>query len=69
MTGTIKIYVFYQSIHSGETSIQGTLALLPRVSPERMFHCSRIYHNTVSIRSNFINLRGNIEERKWETHK
>lgn len=51
------------NLYSGDT------CLAPKGSPERRLHCSRIYHNTVSIRSNFINLRGNIEERKWETGK
>ena len=64
-----NIYIFSKASSQGKTSIQGTLALLPRVSPEYRFHCGRIYYNTVSIRSNFINLRGNIEERKRETHK
>ena len=28
------------NLHSGDTSIQGTLALVPRVAPEERFHCT-----------------------------
>ena len=30
---------FQFNLHSGDTSFQGTLALVPRVSPEYKFHC------------------------------
>ena len=29
-------------LYSGDISIQGTLALVPRVSPEQRFHCTDI---------------------------